>query len=460
MYGKLMRPELVELIGNKNFATIKELFVEMHPSEIADLISDIDDDTLKLILFRLLTQDIASDTFTYFESEEQHDLLKMMGREESGVILNEMFADDRTKLLEDLPANVVRELIAQLSPAERLIAVNLLNYPDDSVGRLMTSEYIAIIEDMTVIECLHYIREHGRDSETMNMLYVVDTNGVLIDDIRIRDLLLSPLNRTIHDIRDDQFIALEANQPQEEALKRFKQYDRFALPVVDSQGKLVGIVTSDDVLDVSEEEATEDIHKLGGMEALEDSYLNTPILEMIKKRGGWLVILFLSEMLTATAMAHFDTQLQKAVVLSFFIPLIMSSGGNSGSQAASLMVRALAVGDVELQDWWQVFKREIISGLVLGLMLGGLGMLRIVLWSIASPIYGEHYVLLGLTVGISLVGIVLWGTINGSMLPFLMQKLGFDPASSSAPFVATMVDVTGIVIYFTVATLILTGTIL
>ncbi len=462
MYGKLIKPELDELLESRNFTTIKELLEDMHPSEIAELLQDIEG-TERLVLFRLLPKDLSADTFTYFESDEQHDLLKLMGKEEAAHILNDMFADDRTKLLEDLPVNVVRELIAQLSPQEKLIALTLLNYPEDSVGRLMTSEYLAIKEEMSVLEVLQFIRENGKDSETLNMLYVIDDDGTLIDDIRIRDLLLSPLNSTIKEIRDEQFTTLEVNQSQEDAVTVFKQYDRFALPVIDSNGKLVGIVTSDDVLDVAEEEATEDIQKLGGMEALEYPYHSTPLFEMVKKRGGWLIILFFSEMLTATALGFFENKIEKAVVLALFLPLIISSGGNSGSQAASLMVRALAVGDVELRDWWIVFRKEVITGVLLGAILGLIGFIRIVTWSMFTNsqghrIYGEHYILLGLTIGFSLIGVVLWGTMSGSMLPFVMKKLGFDPAASSAPFVATLVDVTGIVIYFTVASALLAGT--
>lgn len=457
MYGKLIKPELDELLESRNFATIKVMFEDMHPSEIAEILQDVED-TDRLVLFRLLPQDISADTFTYFESDEQHDLLKLMGKEEVAHILNDMFADDRTRLLEDLPANVVRELIAQLSPQEKLIALTLLNYPEDSVGRLMTSEYLAIKEDMTVLEVMQFIRENGKDSETLNMIYVISDDGTLIDDIRIRDLLLSPLNNTIKDLRDEQFAALEVNQTQEDAVNVFKQYDRFALPVIDSNGKLVGIVTSDDVLDVAEEEATEDIQKLGGMEALEYPYLSTPLFEMVRKRGGWLIILFFSEMLTATALGFFEAKIEKAVVLALFLPLIISSGGNSGSQAASLMVRALAVGDVNLHDWWIVFRKELLTGFFLGSILGTIGFLRIVVWSKFTSMYGANPILLGLTIGFSLIGVVLWGTMSGSMLPFVMKKLGFDPAASSAPFVATLVDVTGIVIYFTVASALLAGT--
>jgi magnesium transporter len=460
MYGNLLKPELLELIESRNFSTIKELFEDLHPSEIAEIISDIDDDTEKLILFRLLSQDNASDTFTYFETDDQLQLLKLMGKEESANILNEMFADDRTKLLEELPAIVVRELISQLTPEERSIAIRLLNYPEDSVGRLMTSEYISIKEEMTISEVLEFIRANGKDSETLNVLYVTTNNGVLIDDIRIRDLLFAPLETTIKEIRDENFIALEVNQSQEEALEIFKQYDRFALPVVDTQGKLVGIVTSDDVLDVAEEEATEDIQKFGGMEALEDSYSNSNVFDLIKKRGGWLVILFLSEMLTASALAIYEHQLEKAIILATFIPLIISSGGNSGSQAATLMIRALALRDIELSDWKRVFVKEILTGSALGTILGLLGFSRIYIWSMFSPMYGGHEVLIGLTVCFTLIGIVTWGTISGSMLPFLLKKVGLDPASSSAPFVATLVDVTGIILYLTIASYLLKGTLL
>jgi magnesium transporter len=294
----------------------------------------------------------------------------------------------------------------------------------------------------------------------MSMIYVIDENGHLVDDLRIRHLLLAPPETLISDLMDDRFVALKASDDREVAVEEIKDADLTALPVTDSQGVLIGIVTVDDILDVAEEEATEDIHKLGGSEALDEPYMEIAIPKMVRKRATWLVVLFLSEMLTATAMGKFEAEIAKAVVLSIFVPLVISSGGNSGSQASTLIIRAMALGEVTLKDWWKVMRREILSGLLLGTVLGTIGFIRITVWAEFFHAYGEHWFLIALTVGFSLVGIVLWGSLSGSMLPFVLKKAGLDPATSSAPFVATLVDVSGLVIYFTVAAVILRGTLL
>ena len=293
-----------------------------------------------------------------------------------------------------------------------------------------------------------------------DLVVVTDEKGKLIDDIKIRHVLLAPLESKIADLMDENFVELNVHDDQEKAVEVFKKYDRVALPVVDALGFLIGIVTVDDVLDVAEEEATEDIQKLGGTEALEEAYIDTTIVDMVKKRGKWLVFLFVGEMLTASAMGFFENQISKAVVLALFVPLIISSGGNSGSQAATLVIRAMSLGEIALRDWWKVMKREIISGFFLGCILGSVGFLRIILWTAFSDIYGPHWFLIGLTVSGSLIGVVLWGTLTGSMLPFIIRKFGGDPATSSAPFVATLVDVVGIIIYFGFAIFLLTGSLL
>jgi magnesium transporter len=307
---------------------------------------------------------------------------------------------------------------------------------------------------------LDHIRRYGKDSETLNVVYVTDEQHRLIDDLRIREILLAPPDRRVFDLMDERFVALSVTDQESEAVGLFRKYDRSALPVVDGKGLLLGIVTVDDVLDVAEEEATREIQKFGGLEALDDPYMATPVLEMIKKRATWLVILFVGELFTASAMGYFEGEMKRALVLALFVPLIISSGGNSGSQAATLIVRALGVGEVRLRDWWIVMRREIFSGFVLGVVLGSIGFLRIAIWSAFSDIYGVYWPLVALTVAIALVGIVLWGTIAGSMLPFILKRLGLDPATSSAPFVATLVDVTGLVIYFSVALVVLHGTLL
>ena len=324
----------------------------------------------------------------------------------------------------------------------------------------MTPHYISVKEEWTIQAVLDHVRRHGQDSETLNVIYVIDDQGLLIDDIRIREILLTEPTTQVRDLMDRRFVALKATDDQETAVAVFRREDRSALPVTDTAGVLIGIITVDDVLDVAEAEATEDIQRVGGMEALDEPYMQIAFRRMIQKRGGWLTALFLGEMLTATAMGFFEMEIERAVVLALFVPLIISSGGNSGSQASTLVIRALALGEVSLGDWWRVMRRELGAGLALGGILGTIGFFRIAIWSAFSTIYGPHWLLVALTVAVSLVGVVLWGTLSGSLLPFLLRRLGFDPAASSAPFVATLVDVTGLVIYFSVALVILRGTLL
>src|SRR2546427_7629164 len=363
--------------------------------------------------------------------------------------------------LEELPAEVTRQMLALLTPPERSVALTLLGYPEDSIGRLMTPHYIGVREGWTVREVLDYIRIHGQDSETLNVVYVVDEDGLLIDDVRIREFLLTSLDNRVSDLMDRHFVALKATDDQQTAVAVFRQYDRTALPVTDTSGMLIGIVTIDDVLDVAEAAATKEIQRIGGSEALDEPYMRIGFGRMIRKRAGWLTALFLGEMLTATAMTYFEGEIARAVVLALFVPLIISSGGNSGSQATSLIIRSLALRELRLRDWCHVFRRELISGLCLGALLGAIGFIRIVLWEkVHFTDYGKHYMLVAFTVWAALLGVVTFGTLAGSMLPFILRRLGFDPATSSAPFVATLVDVTGLCIYFTVALLILKGTLL
>lgn len=459
MIGPHLESEMHQLIAERNFSALKDLIQEWPPADLAQVISDANARD-KVLIFRLLSRDLAADAFEYLDHDAQRQLLKAMGQEEAAEILNEMSADDRTALLEELPGAAVNQLIRLLSPDERSIALSLLGYPPESVGRLMTPDYIRVKDDWTVTRVLDHIREHGKDSETLNAVYVVDDRTKLVGVVRLRELLLRPLNVMVRNFRGQTFVALKVTDDQEAAVDVFKKYDRTVLPVLDSAGVLMGIVTIDDVLDVAEREATEDIQKLGGSAALEEPYLTVALPRMIRKRAGWLIILFLGEMLTATAMGFFEQEIAKAVVLALFVPLIISSGGNSGSQATTIIIRAMAVGEVRLGDWWKVIRRELLSGLVLGLLLGVIGFLRIGLWSAFSNLYGPYWLLVALTVGFSLVGVVMWGTLVGSMFPLLLRRLNFDPAVSSAPFVATLVDVTGIVIYFGVAMLLLRGTLL
>ncbi len=324
----------------------------------------------------------------------------------------------------------------------------------------MTPDYVAIRQDWTISHVFSHLRQVGKEKETFNVVFVTDERGHLIDDIRLRDLVLADPNGTVADVMDGHYACLRANDDQEEAVRAFKKYDRSALPVVDSSNTLVGIVTVDDVLDVAEKEETEDVQKMAAVEALDAPYFETPFATMVRKRAFWLMILFVGELLTASAMGYFEDEIAKALVLVLFVPLIVSSGGNAGSQGASLIIRALALGEVTIADWWRIMRREVMSGLALGSILGIVALLRIALWPWRTQMYGEHYLLIGFAVGTSVVGVVLWGTISGSMLPILLRRFGLDPAVSSAPFVATLVDVTGLIIYFVAAKIILHGTLL
>src|SRR5208337_2655556 len=433
MLGKLVLPEIRELIELGDDDTLRDVVNRWHPADLGQLVSQLSP-AEQVRVMRLLEPRLAAETFEYLDLETQLAVLGSISEQESATILNAMAPDDRTALLAELSPQQSERLLALLNPDQREIARRLLTYGENSVGRLMTPDFVSIRKEWTLRHVLDHVRAHGRDSETLNVIYVV--NG------------------------DNRFVSLNATDEKKEAVKVFRQYDRTVLPVIDSHGRLVGIVTLDDVLDVAEEEATREIQKFGGLEALDEPYMSTPLLEMIRKRATWLVILFVGEMLTATAMGYFEHEISRAVVLALFVPLIISSGGNSGSQAATLIIRALALGEVKLRDWWRVMRREVLSGLLLGFILGTIGFLRIALWSAFSSLYGKHWMLVGLTVSCSLLGIVLWGTITGSMLPFILKRLGMDPATSSAPFVATLVDVTGLIIYFSVALVILHGTLL
>jgi magnesium transporter len=451
--------ELAAVIRQRDFGRLRDMVRNRPASDLAEVLTDLSLED-QVLVFRILPRKAAAATFEYLSPDAQHALVKTMASEDVAALLNDMAPDDRTMFLEELPAEVTRHLLAQLTPEERAVAVGLLGYPEGSIGRRMTPHYVAVREDWTISQVLDYIRKHGEDSETLNVIYVVDDPGVLIDDISIRALLLASPSDRVRSVMDRRFIALKAADDQETAVGVFRGADRTALPVTDSAGVLIGIVTIDDVLDVAEAAATEDIQRFGGSEALDEPYMQIRFLRMIQKRAGWLTALFLGEMLTATAMGFFEREIEKAVILALFVPLIISSGGNSGSQASTLVIRALALGEVKLADWWRVMRREFGAGLALGSILGAIGFIRITAWSSVSTIYGEHWLLVAVTVALALVGVVLWGTLVGSLLPFVLRRLGFDPAVSSAPFVATLVDVTGLVIYFSVGLVILRGTLL
>ena len=458
MLPHLIAPDLEQLVAARDVATIREVIEEWSEVDLAALIPELTPQSRALV-FRVLPKDLASDTFAYCDFDTQQELIHDLAREEMAELLNEMSPDDRTQFFEDLPANVVQELITTLNAEERAIALALLNWPEDSVGRLMTPDYIVVKRHWTVQQALDHIRMYGKDSEILTHLYVTE-HGTLVDDIHVREILLASPDTFIEDIMDYSAESLLATDDQETAVLEFKRLDRFALPVVDRENKLLGIVTVDDVLDVAEEEATEEMQKFGGMEALDESYMDSTILELFRARAVWLVVLFFGGILTAAALTYFESMIDRAVILAILLPMIISNGGNSGSQTATLIVRAMALGEVSVADWWRIVSREVLIGSMLGVMLGTMGFLRIVVWAWVDGTFTGSTLLIGAVVFLSLVGIVIAGTTSGSVLPLLMKRLGFDPAASSAPFVATFSDVTGTVIYFTIASLILAGVLL
>ncbi|MBN8838308.1 MAG: magnesium transporter [Sphingobacteriia bacterium] len=447
-------------ILDKDLKKLKENIRHTKFTELLNIINHLPD-TEKVLLFEVLDEKQALKAFKLLSLSSRKGIIKQLQHEKAAKLLNSLPDDDRTTFFENLPSRTVKELIALLNDEERAHALQQLGYKEGSVGRLMTPHYIAVKQNWSIGEVFDFIKQKGKNSETVNVIYVVDDNGVLIDDIRIRDFLFVERDKKVSDLMDYQFLSLLVTDKQENTIELFRKNNRFALPVTDDKGILIGIVTIDDVLRLAEEENTRDIQKIGGSEALDEPYTQISFTNLIRKRAGWLIILFLGEMLTATAMGKFEGEISKAVVLALFIPLIISSGGNSGSQASSIIIRAMALGEIRFSNWWYVMRKEIISGLVLGLILGLVGFLRIFIWQqFHFYNYGEHWLNVALTVFFALIGVVLWGTLSGSMLPLLLKKLGADPAASSAPFVATLVDVTGLVIYFSVAYIVMSGTLL
>jgi magnesium transporter len=448
-----------QLITTEDKIAIRDFLNVQNISDVAELIYAYPDDEATIIANMAIHR--ASKVFKILDFTTQKQIIAELPSNKTAELLNDLPADDRTDFLEELPKTVIRDLIKLLDPEERKITLALLGYPEDSVGRLMTPDYVFIYAQNTVAEVFDTIRKYAKNSETIDVLYVINEYGELLDDIRIRDVILASPRKKVEELIDGRVVALNVNDDQEYANQVFKMNNRVALPVTDDNNKLLGIVTIDDMLWVANEEFSEDMQKMGGTEALDEPYLDMPIFKLFRKRVGWLIVLFIGEMLTATAMGFFEDEIAKAVVLALFIPLIISSGGNSGSQASTLIIQAMAVGEITISDWWRVLRREIISGLLLGTVLGIIGFIRVAAWHAIIPtVYGDHWMMIGFTVGFSLIGVVLWGTLSGSMLPIILKRLGADPAVSSAPFVATLVDVTGLIIYFSFAYLFLQGLLL
>src|SRR5574341_662609 len=451
--------ELKELAEQADLNPFLQRAHNVHPSDLADVLAALDEFTRVRVVSELPTE-LASSALAEMEAAEHpEELLLAVGPEYAAELVEEMSTDDAADLVAELSAGEREAVLAEVS--DRAEVERLLEYPEDSAGGLMTTNVVTVREDAAVGEAIEAIRSQSDEDESqLYQVYAVDAEGDLHGIVPIARLIVSSPTRLVREVMEQPVTQVQPQQDQEDVARLMARYNVAAVPVVDASGRLLGRITFDDVIDVVEAETTEDLLKFGGMEALDAPYLKVAFGRMVRKRAGWLAALFLGEMLTATAMAFFEEEIAKAVILALFVPLIISSGGNSGSQASTLAIRAMALGEVHLRDWWRVTRRELGAGLVLGTVLGAIGFLRITLWHAITGIYGEHHLLVALTVCGSLIGVVTFGTLTGSLLPFVLRKLGFDPASASAPFVATLVDVTGLVIYFTVASLILRGTVL
>ena len=411
--------------------------------------------------FEFLQRDDADDFFLQLNARDRAELVLALPVGERRLWMRLLAPDDAADLIQEAPPEEREGLLALLDDSTRREVKGLLDYAEDEAGGLMNTRYSRLRADMTVDEAISYLRRDARAREkTVYYVYVVDSEEHLLGVVSFRDLIVAPGEKLVREVMRPEVISAPEDLDQEALSQLFMRHHLMMMPIVDAEGRIKGVVSVDDIVHVVQEEATEDILKIGGVETLEGPYLQVPLLRMIQKRAGWLAALFLGEMLTATAMGQFEAEIARAVVLALFVPLIISSGGNSGSQATTLVIRAMALGEVRLRDWWRVIRRELVTGLGLGTILASIGLVRILLWQVMFHAYGEHYFLVAATVSLSLTGVVLWGSIVGSILPFILRGLDFDPASASAPFVATLVDVTGLVIYFSVASVVLRGTLL
>ncbi len=455
MLVQLIKPEFEELIRAKDWVALKEVLTDLPPADISDLLLEMDA-AEAVIVFRLLKKSDAADVFSEFPTAKGVELLELFTRQQLSEVMSNLEPDEQVSLLEELPGNLAQKVLNSMMPEDQHQVKVLLGYPKESIGRLMTPRYVRVKSEWSIRRSIEHIRKYGEIAETLNVIYVVDEKEKLIDDLRLTQLILADPEATIESIMDHSFEALYAYDDQEEAVKALSKYDRVALPVVDSDGILLGIVTVDDVMDVAEEEATEDMQKMAAIDALDDYYSQTAVTKMVRKRLGWLIVLFVGQILTAITMSGYEDILKQVVLLSYFVPLLISSGGNSGAQAATLIIRAMATDDIKMDGWTKVLSRELSSGLMLGFLLGLLGFGTLIVWDVigGNPVT-VNVILQATVVGLSLLLIVLFGNIIGAMLPFILSKVGLDPAVTSAPFVATLVDVSGIIIYFSIAVLLL-----
>ncbi len=463
----LLMPDLLELLEEAPQSVAAQT-EELHPADLADIAELMPVDRLGALL-AALPRERAADVLEYLEEELRTEVLETLSARDAASIVEEMTPDERADVLEDLDEETADEILSELTPEAAAETERLLQYDPYTAGGLMTTEFVSVAEALTVEQALRSVRAMARAGrkEAMYTVYTTDAAGRLRGVLSLRELLAAPEGARLADLAWSEVVSVGPDTPQEEVSNITSNYDLVALPVVDDQQRVLGVVTVDDVIDVIQEEQTEDAQKVGGMEALDEPYMTIGLVDMLRKRGGWLAVLFVGELFTASAIHHYEGALDKLLILSTFIPLIIASGGNSGSQATSLIIRAMALGEVRLADWWRVARRELPTGFSLGLLLGALGFIRILAWQymatgewhVGSLSLGHDYeglaVPIALTVSVALIGVVTFGSLVGSMLPFVLRRLGADPASASAPFVATLVDVSGIVIYFTAASLFL-----
>lgn len=449
---------LREAIDRKDISYLQENTRDMHPIDIASIFDELDIEEAKF-LYNHLDPQIAADILVELEEDVREKFLASLSSEEiAKQFIDNMESDDAADVIAALPDRQQEEVLSHMEDTDQASDIlDLLNYDENTAGGLMATELIKVHVDSNILECVREMRRQAEEVENIYSIYVVDEDDKLVGLLSLKKLLTTPLRTKVRDIYQSRIISVRVNTPSEEVAKIMDKYDLVVLPVVDGLNRLVGRITIDDVVDVIREEETEDVQKMGGMEALEEPYMSVPLPLMIKKRAGWLIILFLGETLTATAMSFFEHQIERAVILALFIPLIIASGGNAGSQASTLIIRAMALHEVTIRDWWTIVKKEIASGFFLGMILGIIGFLRVALWSMFVQSYGPYYLSIAATIGCSLIGVVMWGTTMGSLFPIILKRLGLDPAVSSAPFVATLVDVTGLIIYFSLSILFLKG---
>ncbi|MBS1647960.1 MAG: magnesium transporter [Bacteroidetes bacterium] len=452
--------EIKHAIEKSDNARIQEILFDLFAPDIADILNHLSFEEA-VYVYELLDEDTSAAVLIELREELREELLATFSSKEIAEEINNLASDDAADVINELPENRQSEVLAHIENIEQAGDIaDLLSFEEGTAGSLMAKELVSARQKDTVTACIDEIRQQADNVDIMYATYVIDEKNRLVGLLSLKKLLIAAPTTLIEDIYDQDVIQVTTATPTTQVAELMQKYDLVVIPVVDSVGRLVGRITIDDVVDVIREEETDEAHKMAGIETFDEPYMSMPFLETIKKRAGWLVILFLGETLTATAMSFFEDQLAKAVILALFVPLIISSGGNTGSQASTLIIRAMALGEISFRDWWRIFKKEFLVGLTLGILLGAVGFLRIALWSTFTTIYGPHWLLVGITVAAALMGVVLWGNLAGSLLPVLLKRVKLDPAVCSAPFVATLVDVTGLIIYFSAATAILKGILL